>query len=34
MVKAIVKDIMFLGQKSDFATKEDAYIIEDLKWNL
>ncbi len=31
MVKAIVKDIMFLGQKSEPATKEDLYIAQDLK---
>ena len=31
MVKNIVKDVMFLGQKSSPATKEDLYIGQDLK---
>ena len=31
MVKSIVKDVMFLGQKSEPATKEDLYIAQDLK---
>ena len=31
MKKEIVRDVFFLGQKSEEATKEDAQIIEDLK---
>jgi peptide deformylase len=30
MIKPIVKDILFLGQKSEEATKNDAAVIEDL----
>lgn len=30
MVRTIVKDILFLGQKSATATKEDASVIDDL----
>lgn len=30
MVKNIVRDVLFLGQKSEIATKEDAYVITDL----
>ena len=30
MIKAIVKDQFFLSRKSEPATKEDAYIIDDL----
>lgn len=31
MIKPIVTDILFLGQKSEPATKDDLYIITDLK---
>ena len=31
MVKPIVKDVLFLGQKSEEATGEDVRVIEDLK---
>ena len=31
MVKPIMKDVFFLGQKSEDATEEDKQIIEDLK---
>ena len=31
MVKPIVKDIFFLAQKSELATKEDLYIGQDLE---
>ena len=31
MVKSIVKDVMFLGQKSESVTKEDLSIAQDLK---
>jgi len=31
MVKSIVKDVMFLGQKSEPVTKEDLSIAQDLK---
>ncbi|MEQ9763900.1 peptide deformylase [Streptococcus jiangjianxini] len=31
MIKTIVKDIFFLGQKSQRATKEDLYIGQDLQ---
>lgn len=30
MIKTIVKDIQFLQQKSDLATKDDVQVIEDL----
>ncbi|HCW52278.1 MAG TPA: peptide deformylase [Clostridium sp.] len=30
MIKPIMKDVLFLGQKSEPATKDDAYIITDL----
>ena len=30
MIKPIVKDILFLGQKSEVATKEDIAVIDDL----
>lgn len=30
MVRAIVKDVLFLGQKSSYATKEDFSIAQDL----
>ncbi|MEG2018718.1 MAG: peptide deformylase [Clostridium sp.] len=30
MIKPIVKDILFLGQKSDLATKADVAVIDDL----
>lgn len=30
MIKPIVKDILFLGQKSEIATKEDIAVIDDL----
>lgn len=30
MIKPIVKDILFLGQKSEIATKEDIKIVDDL----
>ena len=30
MIKSIVKDIVFLSQKSEPATKEDIAIIDDL----
>ena len=30
MIKPIVKDILFLGQKSEIATKEDINIVDDL----
>lgn len=30
MIKPIVKDILFLGQKSELATKEDIKIVDDL----
>ena len=30
MIKPIMKDVLFLGQKSEPATKADAYIITDL----
>ena len=30
MIKPIVKDILFLGQKSEPATKDDAGVIQDL----
>ncbi len=31
MVKPIVRDVLFLGQKSEEATKEDCQIITDLR---
>ena len=31
MIKPIVKDMLFLGQKSEPATKEDLYIAQDLR---
>lgn len=31
MVKSIVKDVMFLGQKSEPATKDDLHVARDLK---
>ena len=30
MIRPIVKDVLFLGQKSELATKEDIEIIDDL----
>lgn len=30
MIRQIVKDVLFLGQKSELATKEDIGIIDDL----
>ena len=30
MIRPIVKDVLFLGQKSELATKEDIVIIDDL----
>ncbi|MGL4454210.1 MAG: peptide deformylase [Sarcina sp.] len=30
MVKNIVRDVLFLGQKSELAIKEDVYVIDDL----
>ena len=30
MIKPIVKDILFLGEKSEIATKEDMHIVDDL----
>ena len=30
MIKAIVRDVIFLSQKSEPATKEDAFVIQDL----
>ena len=30
MIKPIVKDILFLGQKSEVATKDDVAVIDDL----
>lgn len=30
MIKPVVKDILFLGQKSEIATKEDISVIDDL----
>ncbi|MGL5574185.1 MAG: peptide deformylase [Sarcina sp.] len=30
MVKNIVRDVLFLGQKSELAIKEDAYVIDNL----
>ena len=29
MIKPIMKDVLFLSQKSELATKDDAYIITD-----
>ena len=31
MVKSIVKDVMFLGQKSEPATEDDRQVITDLQ---
>ena len=31
MIKTIVKDVFFLGQKSIEATKEDLYLAKDLR---
>ena len=31
MVKPIIKDILFLGQKSEEATKEDMHVVTDLE---
>ena len=31
MIKPIVKDVFFLGQKSTEATKEDLYLAKDLR---
>ena len=30
MIKQVVKDVLFLGQKSEHATKEDIEVIDDL----
>lgn len=30
MIKAVVKDILFLEQKSELATKDDVEVINDL----
>lgn len=30
MVRSIVKDALFLGQKSELATQEDVVVIDDL----
>lgn len=30
MIKPIMKDILFLGEKSELATKEDMYVVNDL----
>lgn len=30
MIRPVVKDILFLGQKSELATKEDVAVIDDL----
>ena len=30
MIRPVVKDILFLGQKSEFATKEDISVVDDL----
>lgn len=30
MIKPIIKDILFLGQKSEDATKNDIVVIDDL----
>ena len=30
MIRPIVKDILFLGQKSEYATKADVAVIDDL----
>ncbi len=30
MIKKIVKDKLFLSQKSSLASKEDLYIVEDI----
>lgn len=31
MIKTIVKDVFFLGQKSTEAAKEDLYLAKDLR---
>lgn len=31
MIKPIVKDIIFLGQKSEISTKDDMQVVQDLK---
>ena len=31
MIKPIVKDIIFLGQKSELSTKDDMQVVQDLK---
>lgn len=30
MIRTVVKDILFLGQKSEIATKEDMLVVDDL----
>lgn len=30
MIKPIMKDVLFLGQKSEIATKEDLHVVDDL----
>ena len=30
MIRPVVKDILFLGQKSEIATKEDMLVVDDL----
>lgn len=30
MIRPIMKDVLFLGQKSELATKEDLYVVDDL----
>lgn len=30
MIKLIMKDILFLGEKSELATKEDIHVVDDL----
>lgn len=30
MIKSIVKDVIFLGEKSEMATKEDMHVVDDL----
>lgn len=30
MIKPIMKDVLFLAQKSEEATKDDLYIVDDL----
>ena len=31
MIRPVVKDIVFLGQKSEPATKDDVVVIDDLR---